>query len=102
MFGGALAAGLFAGIVQPLGLVWIAGFAVAAFKFSQAAAPSRMRTLSAAGGPTYVVLSTVAGVGYGRAYLHAGNRIEASLLAHFTLNAVHFLGFTYPALSRAI
>lgn len=55
----------------------------------------------AAGGPTYVVLSTVAGVGYGWAYLRTGNRIEASLLAHFTLNAVHFLGFTYPALARA-
>lgn len=55
----------------------------------------------AAGGPTYVVLSTCAGLGYGWAYLRTGNRIEASLLAHFTLNAVHFLGFTYPALARA-
>lgn len=55
----------------------------------------------AAGGPTYVVLSTVAGAGYGWAYLRSGNRIEASILAHFTLNAVHFLFFTYPALQRA-
>lgn len=53
----------------------------------------------AAGGPVYVVLSTVAGAGYGWAYLRTG-RIEASILTHFTLNAVHFLGFTYPALAR--
>ncbi len=54
----------------------------------------------AAGGPTYVILSTVAGLGYGWAYLRTG-RIEAGILAHFTLNAVHFLFFTYPALARA-
>ena len=53
----------------------------------------------AGGGPTYVVLATLAGVGYGWVFLRTG-RIEASILTHFALNAVHFLGFTYPALAR--
>lgn len=51
------------------------------------------------GGWTYVALATVAGVGYGWVYQRTG-RIEASILTHFALNAVHFLGFTYPALAR--
>lgn len=54
----------------------------------------------AAGGPAYVALSTVAGVGYGWAYLRTGGRIEASILTHFALNSLHFFGFTYPALAR--
>lgn len=53
----------------------------------------------AAGGPVYVALSTLAGFGYGLAFQRTG-RLEASILAHFSLNAVHFLGFTYPALAR--
>jgi membrane protease YdiL (CAAX protease family) len=52
-----------------------------------------------AGGPAYVGLSTVAGVGYGWVYQRTG-RIEASILTHFLLNAAHFLFFTYPALAR--
>lgn len=70
---------------------WIA-LAVAAILFGLA---------HAAGGPVYVALSTLAGVGYGWSYLRSGGRIEASILTHFALNAVHFLGFTYPALQRA-
>lgn len=53
----------------------------------------------AAGGPLYVLLSTLAGVGYGWSYLRAGYRIEASILTHFGINATHFLLFTYPALA---
>lgn len=52
----------------------------------------------AGGGPAYVALSTVAGLGYGWAYVRTG-RIEAAVLAHFAVNTVHFLGFTYPALA---
>lgn len=52
----------------------------------------------AGGGPTYVLLSTFAGIGYGWVFLRTG-RIEASILTHFGLNAVHFVGFTYPALA---
>lgn len=50
------------------------------------------------GGLAYAALATVAGIGYGWVFLRSG-RIEAAILLHFTLNAVHFLGFTYPALA---
>lgn len=54
------------------------------------------------GGGAYVALATVAGLGYGWIYQRT-QRIEASLLAHFALNTVHFFLFTYPALeSRPI
>jgi membrane protease YdiL (CAAX protease family) len=49
------------------------------------------------GGPTYVALASMAGIGYGYAYA-SSKRIEAAILAHFSVNAVHFLGFTYPYL----
>lgn len=52
------------------------------------------------GGLAYVALSTLAGLGYGWVYLRTG-KIEASILTHFAVNAVHFLGFTYPALQPA-
>lgn len=51
-----------------------------------------------AGGGKYVLLATVAGVGYGYGYLQT-KQLEAPILIHFTLNAFHFLLFTYPALS---
>ncbi|HEY6926568.1 MAG TPA: CPBP family intramembrane glutamic endopeptidase [Steroidobacteraceae bacterium] len=49
-----------------------------------------------AGGWRYVVLASVAGAGYGTVFYRTRS-IEASILAHFTLNVVHFLLFTYPA-----
>lgn len=49
----------------------------------------------AAGGATYVSLSMVAGLGYALAFQRT-QRIEASILAHFTLNVTHFLLLTYP------
>lgn len=52
-----------------------------------------------AGGAAYVGLASVAGLGYGWVYQRTG-RIEASILTHFALNALHFLLFTYPALQR--
>lgn len=51
----------------------------------------------AAGGSRYMLLATISGVGYATAYSMV-RRIEAPILAHFTLNAVHFVGFTYPQL----
>jgi uncharacterized protein len=51
-----------------------------------------------AGGATYVALSTLAGLGYGYAYLRT-QRVEAPILAHFALNVLHFLGFTYPRIA---
>lgn len=52
-----------------------------------------------AGGWAYVALATVAGAGYGWIYERT-QRVEAGVLAHFGLNAVHFVLFTYPALAR--
>lgn len=49
----------------------------------------------AGGGPVLVVVATIAGVGYGLAYAMTG-RVEAAIVAHFTVNSLHFLGFTYP------
>lgn len=50
-----------------------------------------------AGGLPYALLATVAGVGYAYSY-HLTRRIEAPIVLHVVLNAVHFIGFTYPAL----
>lgn len=48
-----------------------------------------------AGGGGYVLLSTLAGLIYGYVYLRSG-KIEAAIFAHFLLNIVHFLVFSYP------
>ena len=48
-----------------------------------------------AGGMTYVLLSTLAGIGYGAAY-HVTGRVEAGMLVHFLLNLTHLFLFTYP------
>ena len=50
------------------------------------------------GGPVYVFLSAVAGLFYGYAYLRT-NKIEYSIMIHFSLNLIHFTFFSYPALS---
>lgn len=52
----------------------------------------------AGGGAEYVLLATVAGLGYGWIYMRTG-RIELSIAAHFALNAAHFLLFSYPRLA---
>ena len=53
----------------------------------------------AGGGAMYVVLSSVAGIGYG--WIYASTRsLAMSTLAHTGLNTVHFLFFTYPALAH--
>lgn len=48
------------------------------------------------GGASYVVLATAAGLGYAIVYQRTRS-IEMSMFAHFALNTVHFLLFTYPA-----
>jgi membrane protease YdiL (CAAX protease family) len=48
-----------------------------------------------AGGATYVALGIIAGLGYALVY-HRTKSIEMSMLAHFAVNATHFLLFTYP------
>ncbi|MCS5712439.1 CPBP family glutamic-type intramembrane protease [Candidatus Berkiella aquae] len=53
------------------------------------------------GGLRYVLLATVAGVFYGYAFMKT-EKIEASIAAHFIVNTVHFVFFTYPALKSAM
>lgn len=50
------------------------------------------------GGSLLALLATIAGLHYAAAYLRS-KRVEGAILAHFALNAVHFLAFTYPALA---
>ncbi|HLB33666.1 MAG TPA: CPBP family intramembrane glutamic endopeptidase [Chthoniobacterales bacterium] len=54
-----------------------------------------------AGGARYMLLATVAGFGYGWVYFRT-QKIESSILTHFSLNLVHFLFFTYPALATGL
>lgn len=51
----------------------------------------------AGGGAVMAILATLAGLGYAAAYTKAGT-IEAPVMVHFALNAVHFIGFSYPYL----
>ncbi|ARP92785.1 hypothetical protein CAL14_16290 [Bordetella genomosp. 9] len=46
------------------------------------------------GGWQWMLLAGIAGIGYGVAYRRGG--LYAAMLAHFGLNAVHLLLFTYP------
>lgn len=50
-----------------------------------------------AGGFGYVMVAGLAGVGYGLAYRSGG--LQASVMAHFSLNLVHFTLFSYPMLA---
>lgn len=52
------------------------------------------------GGWIYVLLATSAGMFYGWIYQKTRS-VEASIITHFLLNAMHFIGFTYPALAPA-
>lgn len=52
-----------------------------------------------AGGWQYVLVATIAGAGYAAVY-RATARLEMAILTHFSVNAIHFLVFTYPALHR--
>lgn len=53
----------------------------------------------ASSGVLYMGLATLAGAGYAWAYART-RRIEAAVLAHFAVNAVHFLFFSYPGLAK--
>ncbi|MEI9985384.1 MAG: CPBP family intramembrane glutamic endopeptidase [Aliidongia sp.] len=52
------------------------------------------------GGWAYVGLATFAGIGYGYVFQRT-QRLELSILAHFGLNATHFLLFTYPSFGHS-
>jgi membrane protease YdiL (CAAX protease family) len=47
----------------------------------------------------YVVLAFIASIFYGLLYINSGNRIEYSIIGHFSLNLIHILFFTYPWIS---
>lgn len=51
------------------------------------------------GGWRFALAATVAGLGYGMAYLRT-QRVEAAMAVHFSVNVLHFLFFTYPALAK--
>lgn len=53
------------------------------------------------GGLRYVLLASVAGVFYGYAFMKT-EKIEASIAAHFLVNSIHFVFFSYPALKSAL
>jgi uncharacterized protein len=54
-----------------------------------------------AGGPAYVLLALVAGIGYG--WVYASTRsIGLAIATHAGLNTIHFFLFTYPALSFTV
>lgn len=52
-----------------------------------------------AGGWQWIVVGSVAGLGYGLAFRFGG--LRASVLAHFGLNVTHFFLFTYPMLAAS-
>lgn len=89
LFRGFVQGGLWRAWASVRGGNWLA-LAVAAVLFGLA---------HAAGGWSYVALATVAGAGYGWIYERT-QRVEASALAHWALNALHFFLFTYPALAQ--
>lgn len=51
------------------------------------------------GGWRMIVVATLAGVGYGRIYERSG-AIAMAIVLHFLVNAIHFVGFVYPAISH--
>jgi membrane protease YdiL (CAAX protease family) len=51
------------------------------------------------GGIPYIAFATVAGLFYGWVF-HKTERLEASIIAHFTFNTLHALLFTYPFLAK--
>lgn len=51
------------------------------------------------GGVMYAILAVIAGIGYAVAYQRT-QRIEAAIIVHTALNAVHSIAFTYPYIAR--
>jgi membrane protease YdiL (CAAX protease family) len=90
---------LFRGVVQTAVERW-AGLTERATIAAILLAAALFGLAHAGGGPTYVMLATVAGAGYG--WIFARTRsISAAIAAHLALDVVHFVFFTYPALAVA-
>jgi membrane protease YdiL (CAAX protease family) len=87
---------VFRGLLQSWIETWLGGTSRAAV-LAVIIAGGLFGLAHAAGGPLYVVLATVAGLGYG--WIFSSTRsIGAAIAAHAGLNTVHFFLFTYPAL----
>lgn len=87
---------LFRGVVQTSIAAWL-GRGRSATMIAIIAAGVLFGVAHLAGGPPYVLLAAVAGIGYG--WIYASTRsIGASIAAHAGLNTIHFLLFSYPAL----
>ena len=50
-------------------------------------------------GRDYMLLAGISGLFYGYVFIRV-DKIEASVIAHFIVNSIHFLAFTYPALIK--
>lgn len=58
--------------------------------------PALFAAAHVGGGAQYVALAGLSGLGYAVAYA-VTRRVEPAILAHFSVNTVHFLFFTYPS-----
>lgn len=67
--------------------------------FALCAAAALFGLAHISGGWQWLVVGSVAGIGYGLAYRFGG--LQAAVLAHFGLNVPHFSLFTYPMLQPA-
>jgi membrane protease YdiL (CAAX protease family) len=88
---------LFRGVVQTSVARWL-GSTRRAELTAMVIAGTLFGVAHLAGGALYVLLATVAGVGYGWIFLRTRS-IAAAIAAHTGVNMVHFLFFTYPALA---
>ncbi|GAA60918.1 hypothetical protein P20652_2786 [Pseudoalteromonas sp. BSi20652] len=80
-------------------------------KLSQIITPTRLALLAPimtaavfalahfAGGVSYVLVSFIAGLGYGYIF-YKTQRLEWAILCHWLVNVCHFFLFTYPMLSK--
>jgi membrane protease YdiL (CAAX protease family) len=90
---------LFRGVVQSALERWLAPSRLAT-ALAIVGAGTLFGVAHVGGGPSYVLLSSIAGIGYG--WIYASTRsLAAAIAAHAGLNAVHFFFFTYPALAAA-
>ena len=86
---------VFRGVIQRHAAIFLRGRVPAPALVALLVASVAFGVAHIAGGMTYVLLSTLAGVSYGAAY-HVTGRVEAGMLVHFLLNLTHLFLFTYP------
>lgn len=82
-------------LVQEQILRWCSGFAYKEW-LAIICSASLFGLAHLSGGADYAVLAAMAGICYAYIYNHYKS-IEIAVISHFTVNALHFLLFTYPA-----